>query len=494
MNLTLYNTLTRKKEKFAPLEGNGVRMYSCGPTVYDYPHIGNLRAYLFADALKRVLVMNGFDVLHVMNITDVGHLTSDADQGEDKLEKGAKRQGKTVWEVAEHYTAAFMEDLQELNIGPPNIWAKATDHIEEQIALARVLERKGLAYETDEALYFDVTRFSSYGILSGQALEEKLTAAREEVVQGEQKRHPQDFALWFKRTGRFRDHAMHWPSPWGEGFPGWHLECSAMSMKYLSGAYQDKQFIPERARPFDIHTGGVDHIPVHHTNEIAQSEGATGNQFVRFWMHGEFLLVDGGKMSKSKGTFVTLEEIKKRGFHPLAFRLLCLQSHYRSKLNFTWKSLEAAQQALYSVYNLVKRLGKDGEETTVIDDRFKAALNDDLNTSQALAMLFDTITQINKGAIDAQSGLALLLEMDKVLGLGLKNVAHVEKIEYGDASIRNDSGETLPPEFPEIIVRRNIARNKKNWEEADALRKQINDSGWDIDDTTGYTVIKKRND
>ncbi len=455
MKLTLYNTLTRKKEAFAPLEGNEVRMYTCGPTVYDYPHIGNLRSYIFGDVLKRALLFNGYKVKHVMNITDVGHLTSDADEGEDKLEKGALQRKQTVWEVADFYTEIFKKNIQDLNILPPDFLVKATDHIQDQIELIKILEQKRFTYHTPEAIYFDVSKFPNYTKLSRQPLEEKKVGVRSEVHVDAQKKHPADFALWFLRVGRFANHTMHWASPWGEGFPGWHIECSAMAMKYLG-------------EQLDIHTGGVDHIATHHTNEIAQSESATGKQFVRWWMHGEFLLVDGKKMSKSAGTFITLDDIIKRGFSPLAFRLLCLQSHYRSQLNFTWDSLAASQTALDSVYNSVKKLGIESGKQNSKSTTFKDMVNDDLSTAQALAIFFETLSQTNAQKIDALKGLTLLLKMDIVLGLGLKDLQKRES--------------KLPQAILDLISQRQQARDKKDWEEADALRQKINKLGYNIED------------
>ena len=312
--MKLYNTLTRKTEEFTPQNFPFVKFYACGLTVYDYAHIGNMRTYTNNDILKRTLNYLGYKVCHVMNITDVGHLTGDDDTGEDKLEKGAQKSGQTVWEVAQFYTDFFTQTLKELNIVMPDYMPKATDHVKEMIELNKTLEKKGYTYETSQALYFDVTKFKNYGQLSGQKLEEKLKGARQEVYLDPEKKNSADFALWFKRTGRFKNHSMHWESPWGDGFPGWHIECSAMSMKYLG-------------ETIDIHSGGVDHIAVHHENEIAQSEAVTGKLFVKYWFHNAFLLVNDEKMSKSKGNFYTIDDIKKRGIEPMAIRYLFLQTH-----------------------------------------------------------------------------------------------------------------------------------------------------------------------
>ena len=486
--LKVYNTLSRKKEVFRVLDRNEVRMYSCGPTVYDYPHIGNLRTYITVDMIKRYLAYKGYKVNHVMNITDVGHLTSDADEGEDKLETGAKREGKTVWEIAEFYTTIFKKDLKTLNILEPDIWAKATDHISDQIELIKKLEERGYAYETSEAVYFDISKFPDYTKLSRQKLEEKIVGARTEVEIDKEKRNPYDFALWFKRVGKFKNHAMHWPSPWGEGFPGWHIECSAMSMKYLSGGH---------SRTIDVHIGGVDHISVHHTNEIAQSEAATGKQFVRYWIHAEHLLVDGKKMAKSEGTFITLEDIKKRGLTPLAFRLLCLQAHYRSKLNFTWESLKAAQESLTHVENSVKNLlikgGKKVEGNERYEDFFKkfsAAMDDDFNTPQAVSVLFDLLSQASNPKVDRKGMHRVLLEMDKTLGLGLSRLKPVPVITHEGIRIRNEVEKIIPLEVLDLVAKREKERKKGNWEKADELRKQLGALGYSIEDGEEYITIK----
>ena len=336
--LKLFNTLTRRKEEFIPLNEKHAGIYTCGPTVYDYTHIGHLKKYINDDVLKRVLEYNGYKVNHVMNITDVGHLVSDEDTGEDKMEKGARESGKTVWEVARFFEDYFWKSLKEVNILKPDITPRATEHIKEQIELIKKLEEKGFTYKTTQAIYFDVSKFKNYTKLSGQKLEEKIVGAREDTFVDKDKKHPYDFALWFFVIGRFKNHTMRWPSPWGKGFPGWHIECSAMSMKYLG-------------ETLDIHTGGIDHIPVHHPNEIAQSEAATDKPFVRFWIHHDWLLVDNEKMSKSKKNFYTIDEIKEKNINPLAYRYFCLNAHYRSKLNFTWQGLEAAQNALENLYN-----------------------------------------------------------------------------------------------------------------------------------------------
>lgn len=492
--LKIYNTVSREKEIFKPLKDNKVGIYQCGPTVYDYPHIGNLRSYVSGDLIRRYLICKGYKIKYVMNITDVGHLTSDADEGEDKLEKGALREKKTVWEVAEYYTDIFKENIEELNILAPDILCKVTEHIKEQIELIKKLESRGYVYEMAEALYFDVSKFPNYTKLSRQPLDEKIIGARSEVAIDREKRHPQDFALWFKRVGKFANHTMRWPSPWGDGFPGWHIECSAMSMKYLGDQ-------------FDIHIGGVDHIAVHHTNEIAQAEAATGKRFVNYWIHGEFLLVNGKKMAKSEGTFLTLQQIKEKRFSPLAFRLLCLGAHYRSKLNFTWDSLEAALENLHYVDNSVKNLltyyllpttydksgdnalktkGKHGDTFL---KKFNEAMDDDFNTPQALAVFFDTLKKINDKRLDPSRAYAILTAMDKVLGLGIASITPPRIIKYEGIIIKYE-GEKPSGEILFLIKNRKEAREDKEWERADEIRKKIKDIGYEIEDSEGYIVIK----
>ncbi|MDP3995626.1 MAG: cysteine--tRNA ligase, partial [bacterium] len=376
--MKLYNTLSRKKQTFTPLKKGRVSLYTCGPTVYHYSHIGNLRSYIFADTLERSLASEGYKVKRVMNITDVGHLTGDSDAGQDKLEAAAARSKKTVWDVARFYTKAFFDDCAQLNIKKPKKTVRATDAIPAQIKLITQLFKKGYAYETKQAVYFDISKFKSYGKLSGQSLEQKLVAARSEVVEDPDKKHPADFSLWFKRVGAHRDHAMHWKSPWGDGFPGWHIECSAISSKYLG-------------QPFDIHTGGVDHIGTHHENEIAQSEAATGKPLAKVWMHNEFLVVDKRKMAKSSGSFVTLKDAQDKGFEPLSLRYLALTAHYRSLLHFSWDSLGAAQNALHNLLDEIsrERPQKKGKSADLYIKKFKSHISNDLDTPQALALVWE---------------------------------------------------------------------------------------------------------
>ncbi|MDD5147641.1 MAG: cysteine--tRNA ligase [Candidatus Daviesbacteria bacterium] len=464
--LSLYNTLSRKIEKFAPLNSPKVGMYSCGPTVYDYTHIGHLRTYVGNDILRRVLESGSYEVKHVMNITDVGHLVSDEDSGEDKMEKGARESGRTVWEVAKFFEDYFWKSVDAVNIERPSIVAKATDHIEEQIKLIHKLEKNGFIYQTDQAVYFDISKFPNYTELSGQKLQEKQVGVRVDVVVDKQKKSPVDFALWFFTVGHFKDHSMRWPSPWGEGFPGWHIECSAMSMEYLGDC-------------LDIHTGGIDHIPVHHTNEIAQSEAATGKPFVKFWVHFEFLLVDGEKMSKSKKNFYRIDEIIEKGFDPLALRYLFLTAHYRDKLNFTWKSLEAAQNALSNLREIIRDLpssviaSPEGAWQSYYQ-KFMDALNYDLNMPQALAVMWEMVKSDLPTSAKAKS----ILEMDKILGLKLD--------EYIGKKLE------IPEGVQKLVNKREQARKSGNFKESDKLRHEIKKLGYEIEDTsTGPRIINK---
>ncbi len=455
----IFNTLSRQIEDFVPLHPPKVGMYTCGQTVYDYTHIGHLRKYIGDDILRRVLVTNGFNVKHVQNVTDVGHLTSDADEGDDKLEKGAKDRGETVWEVARFFEDYHYKSLEKVNVLRPNVVCRATEHIGEQIKLIEKLVKKGFTYQTDEAIYFDVTKFPGYGKLSGQKLSEKKIGVREKVVTDPQKRNPADFALWFFTVGKFVDHIMRWPSPWGQGFPGWHIECSAMSMEYLGDS-------------FDIHTGGVDHISVHHENEIAQSEAATGKSFVKHWVHHEFLLVDGEKMSKSKKNFYTIDDIKAKNFDPLALRYLFLTAHYRDKLNFTWKSLEAAQNALNNLREIIRDWDEPKIGCAQYEQDFTEAVNNDLNIPQALAVMWDMV----KSDYPTNAKAKTILEMDKILGLDLEKYLG-KRVE-------------APEEVMHLVRKREQARNTGDFKEADKLRKQVKKLGYTIEDTPEGPKLK----
>ncbi len=427
-------------------------MYACGPTVYDYTHIGHLRKYIGDDLIRRVLTANGYNTKFVMNITDVGHLESDADEGEDKLEKGALATGRTVWEVAKFYEDYFFKSTDQVNILRPNVTARATEHISEMIKLIQKLEENGFTYITDDAIYFDTSKFPNYTQLSRQKLEEKGVGVREDVVIDKQKKNPQDFVLWFFTVGKFLNHAMKWDSPWGEGFPGWHIECSAMSMLYLGNT-------------LDIHTGGMDHIPVHHTNEIAQSEAATGEKFVNYWVHHEFLMVDGEKMSKSKKNFYTYEDITDKGFEVLALRYLFMTAHYKDFINFTWNSLGASQNALNNLRGEIRLWESPKEVDTRYWQSFIDAANNDLNLPQALAVVHDLV----KSEIDSGIKAATLLKMDEVLGLDLDKYISKPK--------------EVSSEVQELLDKRQKARDDKNFEESDRLRKEIEALGFEILDT-----------
>lgn len=460
--LRLYNTLSREKEDFVPV-GKTVTMYSCGPTVYNYAHIGNLRTYVFMDIVRRVLRYDGYKLKGVMNITDVGHLLSDGDTGEDKMELAAKKQQKSPYEIAAYYTDVFFKDIAALNIGKPEIIAKATDHIQDMIEYVQKLVELGYGYETSDGIYFDISKFKDYGKLSRLNLEDQIAGARVEV--NDEKRHPADFALWKKAP---KEHIMQWESPWGMGYPGWHIECSAMSRKYLGSL-------------IDIHSGGVDHIPVHHENEIAQSEALEGHKTVNYWLHGEFMLVDGGKMSKSLGNTYTIAQLEEMGYSPLSFRYFCLNTHYRKKLNFTFEGLKAAQTAYKRLLNTLyeHKIGKNATAPAVIEKYktdFQAAIDDDLNIPLALGILW-TMT---KEAL-SKDIYALALEFDKVLGLDLNKAAPAEKekIEVSD-------------DIKAIADERFDARKAKNWAESDRLRDVLAEKGYAvIDSKDGYTLEKK---
>ncbi|NLA61192.1 MAG: cysteine--tRNA ligase, partial [Firmicutes bacterium] len=438
----------------------------CGPTVYQYATIGNMRSYVFADILRRVLAYNGYSVKMVMNITDVGHLVSDADEGEDKMLVAVGREKKTPWEIARFYTEAFMKDAALLNILRPTALCYATEHIEEMLQMVVELVEKGYAYETSDGIYFDISKFPAYGQLSGIRLQDQLAGAR--VEENPEKKHHADFALWKKAP---KEHIMQWPSPWGMGYPGWHIECSAMSRKYLGDQ-------------FDIHTGGVDHIPIHHENEIAQSESCTGKIPARFWMHGEFLLVDGGKMSKSLGNTYTVHDLVTKGFEPLAFRYFCFSAHYRSHLNFTWPALESAQKGLRSLRTMVQRSSRGPEKPGAEEkmgrfrELFLESVNDDLNMPKAVSVLWEA------AKADLGPGLARLAgEFDRVLALDLvKGPADEDKVlELSE----------LPPEVQALIEERRLAREAKDWAKSDRLREQLREMGYQVKDLKdGYEVTR----
>jgi cysteinyl-tRNA synthetase len=459
MDLYLYNTLTRKKEIFKPINPPFVGIYTCGPTVYNYAHIGNLRTYIFEDILKRVLLYNGYKVKHVMNITDVGHLTSDADEGEDKIELEAKRERKNAWQIAEFYTTAFKSDIKKLNILEPDIWCKATEHIDDFIALIKVLEEKGYTYRTSDGIYFDTSKLPDYGKLAGQDIEEMLPGAR--IEYNPEKKNPSDFALW-KFSPKNVKRQMEWDSPWGVGFPGWHIECSAMSTKYLG-------------QPFDIHCGGVDHIKIHHTNEIAQSEAAYGKPMANYWLHGEFLVLGEKRMGKSEGNFITLSVLEEKGYNPLAYRYFCFTAHYRSPLKFTWSAIDSAQRALNRLYENIKKYPReDVEFHKEYEEKFHLAINDDLDMPKAISIVWELIRD---DTITPEVKRATLIQFDKVLGLSLDNPPEI-KID-------------VPEEIWNLLEEREIARKEKNWERADKIREEIKNRGYIIEDTPQGPRIKK---
>lgn len=465
----LYNTMSRSIEELKPLTAGEVKLYCCGPTVYNYQHIGNLRSYLFQDLLVRTLVGAGYRVVHAMNITDVGHLVSDADEGEDKMAVAMKREKKRSHEIAEYYTKVFFEHCEALNVNRPDIVCPATDHIEQMIALIKRMEERGCTYEANGNVYFDIRKAINYGHLARLDLEKLKAGARIEV--DPHKRNPQDFVLWFTKS-KFENQELQWDSPWGRGYPGWHLECSAMSIHYLG----------ER---FDIHCGGMDHIPVHHTNEIAQSEGATGvSPWVSIWMHGAFLIDSAGKMSKSKGGFLTLDRVGEEGIEPLAYRFMCQGAHYRSELNFSWDALRSSQQSLDKLRKNVLELKSAAEDPTAdlspagleLQQRFLAALRNDLNAPQAIAEVW---ALVNHETISPSEKLLLLETVDEHLGLDL--------LSWEAKEVQ------VPQEVLELLNRRQTARAEKNWEEADRCRDEITRLGFVIEDTPeGPKVLPKQ--
>jgi cysteinyl-tRNA synthetase len=473
--LQLFNTLSREKKEFKPIEEGKVGLYTCGPTVYQYAHIGNLRTYIFEDLLVRSLRLFGYQVRHVMNITDVGHLTDDADQGEDKMLKGAREQSKSVWDIAEFYKEAFFTDLNALNISMPDILCRATEHIQDMIDLIRRLEAAGFTYQAGGNVYFDVGKDPDYGKLSGQIREDRKAGAR--IAVDLNKRNPHDFVLWFTRS-KFEHQAMLWDSPWGRGYPGWHIECSAMSMKYLG-------------EQFDIHCGGIDHIPVHHTNEIAQSEAATGRKpWVRFWLHGEFLVLAREKMAKSASNFLTLSTLTDRGYNPLDYRYFCLGAHYRSPLQFSFEAMDAARSGRLNLIERVLRLKEEQGATGPAEPealdaaargrlhRFREELADDLNVPRALAVFWELIKD---DRINPQQRLRAAVEMDRVLALG---VAGMEP-------------QSTAPEFraevQALIEERQKARSSKDYARADAIRNQLRRMGVILEDTPSGPRWKKKN-
>ena len=465
--LKLHNTLTKKKELFKPLRKGIVTMYNCGLTVYDYAHIGNLRAFTFEDVLRRYLEYKGFKVRQVMNFTDVGHMFEDVDIGEDKVEVAAKKEKKDPWSIAEFYIKVFLEDSKTMNFEEPMVRPKATDHIQEMMELTQKLIKKGYAYVVNGSVYFDVAKFKEYGKLSGNTIKKLKLGAGGRVEFNPDKRNQFDFALWINDP----EHVMNWKSPWCEkGYPGWHIECSVMAMKYLG-------------ETIDIHTGGVDNLFPHHENEIAQSEAATGKKFVDYWLHNEHLLVEGGKMAKSLGNFYTLRDLVAKGYDPKTVRYLLISTHYRQQLNFTFEGLEAAKNTIERLINFVYRLvdadgmgcgEKIGALMNDVQRRFEEAMDDDLNISVALAALFDFVREVNKLLDDnvlskeeAEEVYELMMGLDKVLGV----IGEIKRKER------------LPEEAEELIRKREEARKAMNWEVADKIREQLRSMGIIIEDT-----------
>ena len=459
MELNLYNTLSRKKEIFTPMNDT-VRIYSCGPTVYSFAHIGNFRAYIFMDTLRRVLKYNGYKLKHVMNITDVGHLESDADEGEDKIAKAAKKENKDPYEIAKYYTDIFLRDLDRLNIDRPEIICKATEHIQEMIEYVSDIVKNGYGYETSRGIYFDISKLDKYPVLSDRKVDEQIAGARVEV--DKEKRNPEDFALWIKAPEK---HLMKWDSPWGLCYPGWHIECSAMSNKYLG-------------EQFDIHTGGVDHIPTHHENEIAQSKGRCGKIPARFWMHCNFLTIDGGKMSKSLGNIYTLDTLKEKNIDPLSYKLFCFSSHYRNKLNFTFEGAISNNTSLMRLREGYRKHlnGEEEVDKETIDKfetKFHEAINDDLNMPIAISVVWDVIRYPKKSKDLAK----LLLKFDEVLGLKIDEEIK-EEIE-------------LPKEILELVEKRKEARENKDWELSDKIRDILKEKGYIIKDSKNRYANRK---
>jgi len=493
MAFAFHNTLGREKQIFKPLNEGKVGFYGCGPTVYNYAHIGNLRAYVHHDVLARSLRHMGYDVKHVMNITDVGHLSDDADDGDDKMVKSAQERGKSVLEIADFYTNAFFNDTDRMNIIRPNVVCKATEHIAEMIDLIKMIEKNGFTYFAGGNLYFDIAKFPSYGDLALLKLDDLKACAQKEfarIEQDENKRNPGDFVLWFTKS-KFANQALVWDSPWGRGYPGWHIECSAMSMKYLGDQ-------------FDIHAGGIDHIPIHHTNEIAQSEAATGKKpWVSYWLHNEFLVIDKSKVSKSKGNFLTLQSLVDEGFEPLDYRYFLLGGHYRSQLQFSFESLKGAKNSRKSLIDKVRGLAdKAGYDETRINtdytdkkrrlesfdkdvfkyiEEFDRAVEDDLNTPRALAELWGVLRD---GPASPQA-LRAVFYMDEVLGLGLEDA-----VRDGGKDEKLNINEDFKREIEALIVKRAEAKKMKDFAGADIIRQSLKDRGIILEDGPAGTIWK----
>ena len=469
MKVYLYNTMSRAVEEFKPISDEYVGLYGCGPTVYNYAHIGNLRTYIFEDTLKRVLRHAGFKVKHVMNITDVGHLTGDGDDGEDKMEKSARESGRSVWDIAKFYTDAFFKDYDSLNIIRPDIVCPATQHIQQMIDLIKRLEAGGHTYIAGGNVYFSIDTFPEYGKLARLNLDDLKSGARIDIDSN--KRNPKDFVLWFTNS-KFGEQAMMWDSPWGRGYPGWHIECSAMSMYYLG-------------EQFDIHCGGIDAIPVHHTNEIAQSEAATGKKWVNYWMHGEFLLSDKGKMSKSSGEFLTMSVLTNHGYDPLDYRYFCLGATYRTQLQFSYQGMDSARTARRGLIDRIASLGDDVAPAGSISERTKSYMNqfdgfvcNDLATARGLSVLWTMLK--DEGISNAEKRYAVNY-MDQVLGLRLDEV-----------KAKKDDSQDIPAEVMELVEKRAQAKKNKDWAAADSYRNQIDAMGYLLKDTPNGPSLQKK--
>ena len=461
----LHNTATRHKDEFTPQNPQNVTMYCCGPTVYNFAHIGNLRTYIFEDLLARTIRLR-HPLTHVMNVTDVGHLVSDADDGEDKMELGAAREGKSAWDIAKFYEEKFWADYDALHCTRPTVVSRATQHIKEMIALVKTLEDKGYTYRTSDGIYYDTSKFDRYDALVGHARISGLQGGAR-VEMSDEKRNPTDFALW-KFSPKDKKRQMEWDSPWGVGFPGWHIECSSMAMKYLG-------------HTLDIHCGGIDHVTIHHTNEIAQSEAATGQKYVNYWVHGEFLILRSGKMSKSGGTFVTLDVLKEKGYDPLAYRYLCLSAHYRTQLEFSDESMDSAAKSLKNLRALAVQAkqaaaAQETEKSKAWKDKFTAAMEDDLNAPKALALVWEAV---RSAELSAAEKVDFLTFADSILALDLFKEEAAPKAD-------------IPAQVQALLDARAAARKAKEWKKSDELRDAIAQAGYLVKDTPQGQQVEKK--
>lgn len=461
----LHNTATRHKDEFTPQNPQNVTMYCCGPTVYNFAHIGNLRTYIFEDLLARTIRLR-YPLTHVMNVTDVGHLVSDADDGEDKMELGAAREGKSAWDIAKFYEEKFWADYDALHCTRPTVVSRATQHIKEMIALVKTLEDKGCTYRTSDGIYYDTSKFDRYDALVGHARISGLQGGAR-VEMSDEKRNPTDFALW-KFSPKDKKRQMEWDSPWGVGFPGWHIECSAMAMKYLG-------------HTLDIHCGGIDHVTIHHTNEIAQSEAATGQKYVNYWVHGEFLILRSGKMSKSGGTFVTVDVLKEKGYDPLAYRYLCLSAHYRTQLEFSYESMDSAAKSLKNLRALAVQAkqsaaAQETEKSKAWKEKFTAAMEDDLNAPKALALVWEAV---RSAELSAAEKVDFLTFADSILALDLFKEEAAPKAD-------------IPAHVQALLDARAAARKAKEWKKSDELRDEIARAGYLVKDTPQGQQVEKK--